>query len=283
MTESEAASTPLNDEIEIKDGLSKSLDEGEIDSSFTNEEKQPDLVEIKEKEEKMESRNGHHGSIEKQAASPIAETPIAYRRHSSKKSVSRSPSRSRSHHSKKKKHKHHKRSHSRSHSRSRSRSHSRDYRRSHKKRTRSRSRSHSYDDHHRYSQVPTYTSGRRQYGIPPVTSPGKCLGVFGMSVYTGETTLRSFFSRYGPIASIQIVYDRITGRSRGFGFIYFDHLEDAIRAKEGAVGQDIDGQRVRIDYSVTQGPRPSYRDRNGHYGDDYRRRSRSGSYNSRYY
>lgn len=45
------------------------------------------------------------------------------------------------------------------------------------------------------------------------------------------------------------------GRSRGFGFVYFDRLEDARNAMakcEG--GLDIDGKIARVDYSLTTGP-----------------------------
>lgn len=60
----------------------------------------------------------------------------------------------------------------------------------------------------------------------PKTS--KCLGVFGLSLYTQERDLREVFSRYGPIDEVQIVYDHQTGRSRGFAFVYMRNMEDAI-------------------------------------------------------
>ena len=59
----------------------------------------------------------------------------------------------------------------------------------------------------------------------PKTS--KCVGVFGLSLYTEERDLRDVFGRYGPIEEIQVVYDHQTGRSRGFAFIYYRNLIDA--------------------------------------------------------
>ena len=59
----------------------------------------------------------------------------------------------------------------------------------------------------------------------PQTS--KCVGVFGLSLYTQERDLREVFGRYGPIEEIQVVYDHQTGRSRGFAFIYYRNLEDS--------------------------------------------------------
>lgn len=55
----------------------------------------------------------------------------------------------------------------------------------------------------------------------------KCLGVFGLSLYTQEQDLRQAFEKYGPVDDLQIVYDHQTGKSRGFAFIYMHSLQDA--------------------------------------------------------
>lgn len=57
--------------------------------------------------------------------------------------------------------------------------------------------------------------------------PNTCLGVFGLSLYTTERDLREVFSRYGSLAGVNVVYDQRTGRSRGFAFVYFEHIDDA--------------------------------------------------------
>jgi len=113
-----------------------------------------------------------------------------------------------------------------------------------------------------------------------------------MSTYTDEKILSQYFSQYGKLESVQIVYDKKSGRSRGFGFVYFECLEDAISAKEGATGGEIDGQRIRIDFSITKRPHTPtpgiYMGRPGRRREDYspspfegRRRSRSYSYSPR--
>lgn len=58
--------------------------------------------------------------------------------------------------------------------------------------------------------------------------PSKCLGIFGLSLYTQERDLRDVFSRYGDLEECNVVYDRQSGRSRGFAFIYFRNIDDAI-------------------------------------------------------
>ncbi len=43
-----------------------------------------------------------------------------------------------------------------------------------------------------------------------------------------------------------------TGRSRGFAFIYFESQEDAKVAKDAMNDQEIDGRRIRVDFSITK-------------------------------
>ncbi|PIO71808.1 hypothetical protein TELCIR_06285 [Teladorsagia circumcincta] len=51
---------------------------------------------------------------------------------------------------------------------------------------------------------------------------------------------------------VELVYDHPTGRSRGFGFVYFERLEDACAARDKLSGQEIDGHKIRVDYSLTK-------------------------------
>lgn len=75
-----------------------------------------------------------------------------------------------------------------------------------------------------------------------------------MSLYTTERDLREVFSKYGPIADVSIVYDQQSRRSRGFAFVYFENVDDAKEAKERANGMELDGRRIRVDFSITKRP-----------------------------
>ncbi|KAG9262560.1 hypothetical protein AMEX_G24343 [Astyanax mexicanus] len=166
------------------------------------------------------------------------------------RSHSRSRSRSRSRRSTR-------RRYSRSHSRSRSRSHSR------RRHSRSRSYSHEHRRHRSHSHSPM-SNRRRHVGNRANPDPNCCLGVFGLSLYTTERDLREVFSKYGPLSSVSIVYDQQSRRSRGFAFVYFENREDSReyhsfincsnQAKERANGMELDGRRIRVDYSITQRP-----------------------------
>lgn len=97
-------------------------------------------------------------------------------------------------------------------------------------------------------------SGGGGANAPENPEPTRCLGVFGMGLYTTETELQHVFAKYGPLEKVQVVKDAKTGRSRGFAFVYFESLEDAKLAKEQCTGLEIDGRRIRVDYSITQRP-----------------------------
>ncbi|KAK5855242.1 hypothetical protein PBY51_005365 [Eleginops maclovinus] len=92
----------------------------------------------------------------------------------------------------------------------------------------------------------------RHSGNKANPDPSKCLGVFGLSLYTTERDLREVFSRYGPLAGVNVVYDQRTGRSRGFAFVYFERIDDSKEAMEQANGMELDGRRIRVDFSITK-------------------------------
>uniref|UniRef100_A0A8D3E3P6 Transformer-2 protein homolog beta n=1 Tax=Scophthalmus maximus TaxID=52904 RepID=A0A8D3E3P6_SCOMX len=150
------------------------------------------------------------------------------------------------------------RSHSGSRSKSRSRSHrssrrhySRSRSRSHRRRSRSRSRSGEYRRRRSHSRSPM-SNRRRHIGNRANPDPNNCLGVFGLSLYTTERDLREVFSKYGPLSDVNIVYDQQSRRSRGFAFVYFENSEDSKEAKERANGMELDGRRIRVDFSITK-------------------------------
>ncbi|XP_012282528.1 transformer-2 protein homolog alpha isoform X2 [Orussus abietinus] len=144
---------------------------------------------------------------------------------------------------------------SRTRSRSRSRSSYRGVRYS-RSRSRSYSRSKYSRERDRYvyrshSRSPM-SSRRRHVGNRDNPCPSRCLGVFGLSIYTTEHQIYHIFSKYGVVERVQVVIDAKTGRSRGFCFVYFESSEDAKVAKEQCTGMEIDGRRIRVDFSITQ-------------------------------
>jgi len=79
----------------------------------------------------------------------------------------------------------------------------------------------------------------------------KCLGVFGLSVYTSKEDLEQVFRKFGRLKACTIVVDRKTKTSRGFGFVTYEDIQDAVNAKHILDCSEIDGKRMRVDFSIT--------------------------------
>ena len=74
----------------------------------------------------------------------------------------------------------------------------------------------------------------------------KKLFVGNLSFNTTEDALRDVFSQHGEVRSVAIITDRLTGRSRGFGFIEMDDDAAADAAVEALNGQDCDGRALTV-------------------------------------
>lgn len=73
------------------------------------------------------------------------------------------------------------------------------------------------------------------------------------NIYVGNLTygmtsqeLEEMFSRYGEVARAQVVTDRDTGRSRGFGFVEMPSAEEAEKAIEALDGADSGGRKLTV-------------------------------------
>ncbi|XP_077298688.1 transformer-2 protein homolog beta-like isoform X9 [Arctopsyche grandis] len=161
--------------------------------------------------------------------------------------------------------------------------------------SRSRSPSYSSQNYRPRSHSRSPMSSRRRHIGDRVNSldnptQSRCLGVFGLSLYTTELQITQIFSKYGAVERVQVVIDAKTGRSRGFCFVYFEEAAEAKVAKEQCTGMEIDGRRIRVDYSITQRAhtptpgiymgKPTLLRDNGGYRDD-RRRDRDNYYGGR--
>lgn len=61
-----------------------------------------------------------------------------------------------------------------------------------------------------------------------------------------DDALRREFEGFGEIVKANVLTDRETGRSRGFGFVEFESHEDAITAMHVMDGKDFDGRAIKV-------------------------------------
>ena len=93
------------------------------------------------------------------------------------------------------------------------------------------------------------------------------LYVGNLSYETTSDELRTLFSGAGVVESCNLIIDRDTDRSKGFGFIEMDSKEAADSAKEKFNGQDLHGRALKVDEAK---PKKESRNNGGGYGDSQR-------------
>ena len=72
---------------------------------------------------------------------------------------------------------------------------------------------------------------------------------------TGEDELRELFAPFGNPSSATVVTDRMSGRSRGFGFVEMDDPEQAKAAIAALNGREIGGRALTVNEARPQGER----------------------------
>lgn len=95
-----------------------------------------------------------------------------------------------------------------------------------------------------------------------------------------EADLRESFEAYGEVDSVKIVTDKLTGRSKGFGFVEMPNDDEALKAIEELNGSNVQGRAIVVNKSEPkpQGERRPFNNNRG--GGDYRRNDRdNGGYN----
>jgi RNA recognition motif-containing protein len=83
---------------------------------------------------------------------------------------------------------------------------------------------------------------------------GKNIYVGNLSFNTTEETMRGLFEQYGEVLSARVITDRMTGRSRGFGFVEMEN-DGADAAIEALNGVEFEGRALRVNEARPREPR----------------------------
>lgn len=75
-----------------------------------------------------------------------------------------------------------------------------------------------------------------------------------------EDTLGQLFTKYGQVQSVNVIKDRYTGQSRGFGFVEMATDEEAVKAMQGLNGYNLEGRNIVVKEAL---PKPTYSDSRG--------------------
>ena len=72
------------------------------------------------------------------------------------------------------------------------------------------------------------------------------LFVGNLSYQTMENDLQEYFSQAGVVTSVNLMLDKVTGKSRGFGFIEFATAEEANKAVEEFHNKEFQGRALTV-------------------------------------
>ena len=81
------------------------------------------------------------------------------------------------------------------------------------------------------------------------------VGNLGFSVNNED--LKAKFEHYGSVSSANVIMDRDSGRSKGFGFVEMNEKSDAMTAITELNGSDFQGRQMNVSEAKPQAPRES--------------------------
>jgi RNA recognition motif-containing protein len=82
------------------------------------------------------------------------------------------------------------------------------------------------------------------------------LFVGNLSYRTLENDLQEYFSQAGVVTSVNIMFDKFTGKSRGFAFVEFSTAEEATKAVEMFHNKDFQGRSLTVNVARPREERP---------------------------
>jgi len=85
----------------------------------------------------------------------------------------------------------------------------------------------------------------------------KKLYVGSLSYNTTEDALKTAFAEAGTVESATIIMDKMTNRSKGFGFVEMSTEDEAQKAIEMFDGKELDGRKIVVNEARPMADRPA--------------------------
>src|SRR5687768_10659117 len=82
------------------------------------------------------------------------------------------------------------------------------------------------------------------------------LFVGNLSYQTMEQDIQDMFSQAGNVTSVSLMFDKFTGKSRGFAFVELSTAEEANKAVELFNGKDMQGRALTVNIARPREERP---------------------------
>jgi RNA recognition motif-containing protein len=83
------------------------------------------------------------------------------------------------------------------------------------------------------------------------------LFVGGLSFNTTQSDLQQAFAAHGSVVETSVISDKMTGKSKGFGFVTMSSEAEAQKAIEAMNGRSLDGRNLTVNIAKPREERPS--------------------------
>ena len=77
-----------------------------------------------------------------------------------------------------------------------------------------------------------------------------------------EEDMRELFAAYGELEDVKLIIDRMTGRSKGFGFVKFVNEDEATTALTELNDKEVDGRELKVTVARPREERPQREENN---------------------
>ena len=84
---------------------------------------------------------------------------------------------------------------------------------------------------------------------------GRKLYVGNLPYSASQQTLQDAFSEFGTVDSVNVITDRDTGQSKGFGFVEMSTDAEAQQAIQGLNATSLDGRQIKVNEAKPRAPR----------------------------
>ena len=98
---------------------------------------------------------------------------------------------------------------------------------------------------------------------------GQKLYVGNLSYSVSSSDLEQMFTQHGAVTSAEVIQDRATGESKGFGFVEMGSAEEAQAAINALDGQEHGGRALKVNEAKPRAPRSGGGGGRGGYGSRY--------------
>ncbi len=81
--------------------------------------------------------------------------------------------------------------------------------------------------------------------------------VGNLSYETSESDLRNVFGEHGEVSKVNIIMDKMTGKSKGFAFVEMDNDSDGQNAIDTLNNADLNGRNLKVNLARPREERPA--------------------------